>query len=226
MLLVEYYVYNIVDKMKKDIATQAFNYIKQRILTFQYLPGVKISDEEVAKALGTSRTPAREALSRLSEQGLVESRPNRGFTVKVFSKKEVEDHYRLRDTLESLAVKLASQHLDKDRIQVLQDLVESYPNLMKSQDLARFNDADEQFHDLIARYSGNSALYEALLSLQGKIRIIRRYEHLRALSFQETYEEHKQILSFMVKGEVTKARKAMSDHILNSMKVVMKVLPG
>jgi DNA-binding GntR family transcriptional regulator len=226
MLIVDYTVAIFVDIMKKDIATQAYKYIKQRILTFQYLPGVKISDEEVANALGTSRTPVREALNRLSEQGLVVSRPNRGFTVKVFSKKEVEEHYRLRDTLESLAVSLAIQHLDKDRIRVLRDLIDSYPSLMKSKDIARFNDADEQFHDLIALYSDNSALYEALFNLQGKIRIIRRYDHLRAMSFQETYEEHKQILSYMIKMDVVKAKKAMTDHILNSMKAVMNILPG
>jgi len=210
--------------MKRDRATQVFENLKQRILNFHLSPGVKISDKEVARGMGLSRTPVREALSRLAEQGLVESHPNRGFTVKVFSRKEVEDHYRLRDSLEALAVTLTSQHLDREKIRVLRTLVESYLALMKSHDLARFNDADEQFHDLIAFYSGNSALYGALRNLQGKIRIIRRYDHIRSTSFRETYDEHRQILSHMVKGEVAKARKAMSGHILTSMKTVMKTL--
>jgi DNA-binding GntR family transcriptional regulator len=211
--------------VKQDRASQVYEALKQRILNFHLSPGVKISDKEVAHGMGLSRTPVREALSRLAEQGLVESRPNRGFTVKVFSRKEVEDHYMLRESLESLAVTLTSQRLDKERIKILRDLVEGYPTLMKSQNLARFNDADEQFHDLIALYSGNSALYEALRNLQGKIRIIRRYDHIRSTSFQETYDEHRQILNHMIKGDVAKARKAMSDHILTSMKTVMKTLP-
>lgn len=211
---------------RKDIATQAFEFIKQRILTFQLSPGVKISDEEVAQALGTSRTPVREALNRLAEQGLVESRPNRGFTVKVFTRKEVEDHYILRESLESLAVELTIKSLDTEKMRNLQELVKTYPSLMKSQDLVRFNDADERFHDLIALYSGNSTLYEALKNLQGRIRIIRRYDHIRSSSFQETVEEHNDILNYMIQGQVAKAKKAMSDHILNSMKVVMKTLPG
>jgi len=216
----------VVETIKRDRATEVFENLKQRILNFHLSPGVKISDKEVAEGMGVSRTPVREALNRLAEQGLVEFRPNRGFTVKVFSRKEVEDHYRLRESLESLSVTLTSQHLDKEKVRVLRDLVESYPALMNSHDLARFNDADEQFHDLIALYSGNSALYEALRNLQGRIRIIRRYDHIRSTSFRETYEEHKQILNDMVKGEVGKARKAMSDHILTSMKTVMKTLPG
>jgi len=146
--------------------------------------------------------------------------------VKVFTRREVEDHYILRETLESLAVELTVKSLDAEKIRNLQELVKTYPSLMKSQDLARFNDADERFHDLIALYSANSALYEALKNLQGRIRIIRRYDHIRSSSFQETYEEHSEILDHMIQGQVTRAKKAMSDHILNSMKVVMKTLPG
>jgi len=210
---------------RKDVATQAFEFIRRRILTFQLSPGVKISDEEVAQALGTSRTPVREALNRLAEQGLVESRPNRGFTVKVFTRKEVEDHYILRESLESLAVELTIKYLDADKIRSLRGLMKIYPSLMKSQDLVRFNDADERFHDLIALYSGNSALYGALKNLQDRIRIIRRYDHIRSSSFQETFEEHTEILNYMIEGQVAKAKKAISNHILNSMRVVMKTLP-
>ncbi len=219
-------IVSIYVDMKKDTASQAFEYIRRRILTFQLLPGVKISEEEVAQALGTSRTPVREALNRLAEQGLVESRLNRGFTVKVFKRKEVEDHYILRETLESLALRLTIQSLNAEKIRNLRDVVKAYPSLMKSHDLARFNDADERFHDLIALYSGNSALYEALKNLQDKIRIVRRYDHIRSSSFQETFEEHSEILTYMIHGQAAKARKAMSDHILNSMKVVMKTLPS
>lgn len=210
---------------KRDRAAQVFEILKHRILNFQLSPGVKISDKEVAESLGISRTPVREALNRLAEQGLVEFRPNRGFAVKVFSKKEVRDHYVLRETLESLAVELATPQLDQRKIKVMKDLLKTYVSLLKSGDLARFNDADERFHDLIALYSGNSALYETLKNLHGRIRIIRRYDHLRSSSFQETYEEHSEILTHMVRGDVTKAKKAMSSHILNSMKVVMKALP-
>lgn len=211
--------------MKTDVATQAYEYIKHRILTFQLSPGVKISDEEIARRLGSSRTPVREALQRLAEQGLVEARPHRGFVVKVFSRHEVRDHYVLRECLESLAVRLAARNADEQTLQALRDLLETYPALMEDQDLVRFNDADEQFHDRIALASGNEVLYQTLRQLQGKIRIIRRYDHLRSSSFQETYEEHREILEALAKRQGGRARRAMSRHILNSMKVVMKLLP-
>jgi DNA-binding GntR family transcriptional regulator len=202
------------------------DYIRDRILNFVFLPGVKISDDEIAKTLGMSRSPVREALNRLVEQGLVESRPNRGFVVKVYTRKEVADHYMLREALECLAVRMAIQSMDREKIKSIKDLLATYPSIMKSHDIARFNAIDERFHDLIALYSDNVALYEALRNLHGRIRIIRRYDHLRAGSFQETYEEHRLILKHMVRKDIRRAVKLMSYHILNSMKTVMRLLPN
>jgi len=211
--------------MTRANTTATLDYIKRRILNFVLLPGVKISDDEIAKTLGTSRSPVREALSRLVEQGLVESRPNRGFIVKVYTRKEVADHYMLREALECLAVRLAIQSMDREKIKSFKDLLATYAAIMKSQDIARFNEVDERFHDLIALYSNNVALYEALQNLLGRIRIIRRYDHLRAGSFQETYEEHRLILKYMVRKDIRRAVKLMSFHILNSMKTVMRIVP-
>ena len=211
--------------MTRANTTATLDYIKGRILNFVLLPGVKISDDEIAKTLGTSRSPVREALNRLVEQGLVESRPNRGFIVKVYTRKEVADHYMLREALECLAVRLAIQSMDREKIKSFEDLLATYAAIMKSQDIARFNEVDERFHDLIALYSNNVALFEALQNLHGRIRIIRRYDHLRAGSFQETYEEHRLILKYMVRKDIRRAVKLMSFHILNSMKTVMRIVP-
>ena len=211
--------------MAGTITTNVFDYIKGRILKFSLLPGVKISDEEIAKVFGTSRSPVREALNRLVEQGLVEYRTNRGFTVKVFTRKEVADHYVLREALECLAVRLATQSMDIEEIKSLEDLLATYPAIMESQDITCFNECDERFHDLIALYSNNAALHGALQNLHGKIRIIRRYDHLRSGSFQNTFEEHQLILKHMARKDAEEAVKLMSFHILKAMKLVMPIVP-
>lgn len=210
---------------KRDISGKVYDELTSRIRNFHLLPGVRISDEEVARELGVSRTPVREALNRLAEQGLVKMRPNKGFWVSTFSKKEVEDLYILRDVLERLAVALTIKNLNGKRERKLRANLEKYHKLIRVKNLAGFNDADEEFHDLIAQFSENTALYQTLKNLSGKIRIIRRYDHLRPTSFQETYEEHKQILEQMVAGDSIKARRAMSRHIINSMKTVLRTLP-
>lgn len=214
-----------VDKMSKIITATVLDYIKGRIFNFSFLPGVKISDEEIAKVFGTSRSPVREALNRLVEQGLIEYRPNRGFTVKLYTKKEVQDHYVLRETLECLSVQLATQSIGSTEIKSLQNLLATYPAIMKSGDLARFNDADERFHDLIASYSNNAALHGALQNLHGKIRIIRRYDHMRSGSLENTFNEHRLILKHMMRKDFKKAVKVMSFHILKAMRLVIAVVP-
>ena len=212
--------------MKNKVLTEkVLEEIMSRILSFRLPPASKISDEEFAEEMKISRTPVREALNRLAERGLVEARPNRGFWVKTFSKKEVEDLYRLRETLESLAVTLTIKNMKPKMEKSLRAVLDNYPKLIQSEDLVKFDLADEKFHDLIAFYSGNSALHAVLKNLYGKIRIIRRYDHLRPTSLQETYQEHSQILEHMVKREISKAKKSMKRHILDSLKVVLKLLP-
>jgi GntR family transcriptional regulator, rspAB operon transcriptional repressor len=211
--------------MARKLSANILDHIKSRILNFSLLPGVKISDEEIAKVFGTSRSPVREALNRLVEQELVEYRPNRGFTVKVFTRKEVADHYVLREALESLAVRLAAQSMGHEEVKSLEDLLETYPAVMKSQDLARFNECDERFHDLIALYSGNASLHKALRNLHGIIRIIRRYDHIRAGNFQDTFEEHQLILKHMIAKDAPEAVRLMSLHIIKSMELVMPIVP-
>ena len=191
--------------MPRESKTTILDYLKGRILNFSLLPGVKISDEETAKVFGTSRSPVREALNRLVEQGLVEYRPNRGFTVKVFTRKEVADYYVLREALECLAVRLATQSMDREKIKSLKDLLATYPAIMKTQDIVRFNEFDERFHNLIALYSNNVALHRALQNLHGIIRVIRRYDHIRVGSFQDTFEEHQLILKHMVRKDIERA---------------------
>lgn len=210
--------------MKQNLTAKVSTNIRRRILNFTLPPGIKLSDEEIARELGISRTPVREALNRLAAEGLVEARLNRGFIVKVFDRKEVEDTYVLRERLETLAVELATHRLDEGKRKSLVELVDSTPKVIEARDLHGFNDTDERFHDLIALYSDNSALYKMLKNLQGKIRLIRRYDHLRPGSLEEAYEDHLDILDSMVRADVEEAARKMSLHIISSMEVVMKLM--
>lgn len=207
----------------ENLSQKVFESLKVNILNFTYLPGVKLSDDEIATELRVSRTPVREALNRLSEQGLVEAKSNRGFRVKSFSVKEIEDLYILRATLEGLAVKLTIGRMNSEIEKQLKLSLAEYPRIIKSGDLWRFSLADTKFHDMIAQLSGNTALCETLRNLYDKIQIIRRYDHLRAGSLERTYQGHLKILESMLKRDVKKSEKNMSKHILDSLKIILKI---
>jgi DNA-binding GntR family transcriptional regulator len=214
---------------KKDLPTEVYSLIRSRILNFSILPGVKISDKDLAGELGISRTPVREALIRLAGHGLVQSLHNRGFSVREFTVKEVEDIYTLREALELLAVKLAMKSLNKEKIQILQKLLDSYPDLIASGSRNEFNKADEDFHMLIADFSENLLLKSQLNSLHDQLAILRRYTHLLSDSWRvtyedETYNQHLKIFKLMTNEELSKAKQAMSRHIRASKNSVLAVL--
>ncbi len=211
---------------KKDLTSKVFHELRTKILNFEILPGVKISDKEMAEGMGISRTPVREALFRLSENGLVQAKPNRGFSVRVFTAREVEDLYTMREVLEVLAVKLTIKHLDDDKITMFHELMKKYKSLLQTSDLVAFNNLDQKFHDLLAHTSENEFLKQNLRSMHDKIRLIRRYLYFLPGTFQEAYDEHRHIIEQIEKGATNKAKAAMSQHILRSLKDLISQFQG
>ena len=208
----------------RNLKERVYNSIKASILDFRLLPGVKLSDKQIAQEMGISRTPVREALVRLSEQGLVETHPNRGVTVKSFTVSEIDNLYTLREALEVLAVRQAIPKLDSERIEALRKPTDRFLSLLKSNNLIRLIDSDEAFHDLISTYSENRPLINFLRSLHDQIRIARRYDHLYGDNPQMTHEEHLQILELMARKETSKAMRAMSAHIVRAKKNILSFI--
>ena len=207
---------------KKDLSTKVFHEIRGKILNFDILPGVKVPDKDIANEMGISRTPVREALFRLAENGLIHAKPNRGFTVRTFTAKEVEDLYNMREALEALAVKLTIRNLNERKIKSFYELMERYKALLHTNDVLMFNKLDQEFHDLIANYSENEFLKQNLRSMHDKIWLIRRYLYFLPGTFQEAYEEHFHIIEYIENRVTNKAKAAMSQHILKAMKDLIR----
>jgi DNA-binding GntR family transcriptional regulator len=198
--------------------------VRGEILNFRLMPGMKISDIEIAEQMGISRTPVREALIRLAEQGLVESRPNHGFTVRIFTAEEVKDIYLVREALEVLAVGLATENMTEKRAFDLTDLLADYPELLQTGTPFDLDEIDQAFHDRIAKYSDNELLAQKLGGINSQVRIIRRYERFRPTSYVETMEEHNQILNRMLAGDADGACSLMGRHIGNSRDDIVQML--
>jgi DNA-binding GntR family transcriptional regulator len=207
---------------KKDLSTTVFYEIRDKILNFEILPGVKVPDKDIAEEMGISRTPVREALFRLAENGLIHAKPNRGFTVRTYTAKEVEDLYNMREALEGLAVKLTIRNINESKIKSFYDLMERYKNLLNTNDVLTFNKLDQEFHDLIAKHSENEFLKQNLRSMHDKVWLIRRYLYFLPGTFQEAYEEHSNIIECVEKRNTNKAKAAMSQHILRAMKDIIR----
>jgi len=214
---------------KKDLKSEIYNHIRNRILNAVYTPGVRISDKRLAEELGTSRTPVREALIRLVDQGLVQAEHNRGFIVREFTLPEVRDLYIVREALELLAISLTTDRMNRQKIQTIKDLLDQYPELIESGSLEAFTRADEKFHLLIAQFSGNAFLVKQLNMIHDQLAILRRSTHMllfvpRHQYVEGTYREHQTIFELLVHGKITQAKLAMSEHIQGSLNAISEVM--
>ena len=220
----ETYVDYSVDMSKTDLTEKVYQEIRRRIMTFKLLPGVRISDKEIAQELGLSRTPVRQALYKLVEKGLAEAKHNQGFRVRVFSMDEVKDLYLFREALETLAVRQAVINMSPHKADRLRDHMAGYPEMIEAGDLVEFTRLDSEFHQMIADFSESRLLHRTIGNLQDQLWIVRRYQHLAPKSLLETQAEHGSIIARMVEGRSEEAAGIMSDHILNSMDVVVNML--
>lgn len=211
---------------REDLTSRAMADIRRKIVNLRLLPGVRISDSEMAGELGLSRTPVREALIRLAEQGLVEARHNRGFRVKDLTPGEVRDLYEVREALESLAVRKATELLTEAGATRLKEEDAAYRKLLGKGNLPALDAADDAFHRAIAELSGNRLLADSLSGLADRVRIVRWIDFRRAAAQAggEAAEEHRRILAHILAGRANLAAKAVSDHILGSLKTVLQAM--
>jgi DNA-binding GntR family transcriptional regulator len=203
----------------RNLTSIVFDDIRNKILNYRLLPGNRISDTEIAEAMNISRSPVRQALFRLAEHGLIESRHNRGFIVKVFSAKEIEDLHVLREALELSAIDLVVKNMTRDTAQGLQHAVDRLKPLIDQNDIAEITRIDWQFHNLIIKGGGNTLMIGFYRSLQDRIKISFPHLQTPGPAMWEIYDEHKQILDNILYKNTAGARYAMSSHLRGALEI-------
>jgi DNA-binding GntR family transcriptional regulator len=185
-----------------------------RLISIGEIPaGTRLDEQLIANQLGVSRTPLREAITRLVQDGLVENRPYRGNFVRSFTAKEVFDLYEVRKGLESMAVRVAIPNLTEDAITHLRTVLGEIDTALQASDLDTYGLADQQFHEAIAQLSGNSTLITMLNQLGGQIQLIRTMANQDPAVVEITAMERPEIVDAMEEGDVDRAAHLMEEHI-------------
>ncbi|MDB5081812.1 MAG: transcriptional regulator, GntR family [Chloroflexi bacterium] len=199
-----------------SLAAQVYDLLWKRIIEQKILPGEKLSDVQLSKDLGTSRTPVREALYRLVQEGIVQNQALRGFYLTTFSSQDVKEIYDLRMALEVLAVRLALPNLtqrDLDKAQVDLDEAKQLLDANDERGQQRLLDIDREFHQLLVRSSKNGRLASNLESLHAQIKVFQLYgSHLKEI-VNSSFEQHQAIVAALVSRDEKAAIKAMERHI-------------
>jgi len=199
-----------------SLKERAYEIIKRHVL--QNLDaGEPLLVHEMAEQLGISRTPVREALLALEQEGFVETIPHKGTFVVRLSVDEIKKIYEVRQVLECLAVRLAVGSIPVDYLLALKSQLEIAREALRGgDDEAHFN-VDTDLHSLIAGHCGNEFLQRIIENLGERVYRIRAYsrrrsgEHLR-----QSLEEHVQIVDALLQGDRELAEQRMGAHIVRS----------
>jgi DNA-binding GntR family transcriptional regulator len=197
-----------------------------RLIVSGELPsGGSIDEKSLTEKLQVSRTPFREAIGTLAKEGLIEIRPYRGFFVRSFSRKEIDDLYELRKTLECFAVELAVPRMSDRDIAQFERILDEAVAALRRRDMATYGVRDKEFHETIAERSGNAALIETLARLALQIQLCRTIANENRDLAERAAQERDEILAAFKARDIPRAAALMRLHISDVQEAVLARFP-
>ena len=204
------------------LADAVYEQLKADIFDFRRLPGVGLSENEIAARTGVSRTPVREALLRLQREGFVERQPKIGWSVRPLDFERFESLYDLRVILELAALaKLCAGAIGGalDRLKA----VWLAPKKQRASDPVEVARLDEAFHASLVQAAGNPELARVHGDITERIRIIRRLDFTQPERVERTYEEHAAVLRAVLARNPEQAGALLRAHIEQSKLAVREI---
>lgn len=204
-----------------DGATQS---LRDAILSGRLGAGARLRQMDLAAGLGISRTPIREALGRLEQEGLIELLPHAGVRVTLLNAEQAVEHYDLREVLDGLAARLAAGRADQPALGRLERALARMAECVERRDPSPWFRAHVAFHEEIVRAAGNRPLGR----LSSVVRLSIRQFHPLLLKterrLEEAYREHRGIFEAIAAHDGEAAERLARAHITNAKEIVLKVM--
>lgn len=196
---------------KQDI----YSVLREMILTFELYPGSRVTETELADYFEVSRTPIREALLKLENEGHLTIRAKQGCFIRQIDIAELSEYYRVRTALEIAAVEDACNHMPTNEVERLITFwtPDNKPEAVTANQMEAW---DESFHIAIALGGKNEVLVKYLQDINDHIRVIRRVDFDNTDRIKRTFEEHYKILQAILHRDATAARSLIKRHIQRS----------
>ena len=206
----------------ENLSARVYLQIKTLILSNEIMPGQKLHHQQLSERLGVSRTPIREALTRLVQEGYVSFLPNRGFTCKEIGMQEAEELYELREALEAFAVEKALETATDATLRHLREKMNAYGRDVQNRFTRERLVYDQDVHLEIAQLTGNETLRNTLSHVFERIVLKRRtdglYDPARGVA---AHQEHLRLLEAMERRDAAQAVAILRSHIQAGKKNVM-----
>lgn len=195
------------------IREQVFKKLRMMILNYDLKPGDKIIEGEIAKKFGVSRTPIREALHRLEEEGLITIYPRRYCLVKGITIDSIHEINLIRANLEPLTSLIAAEKLTNDDFQRLDEILFEATNALDNQDIKLLISLNDDFHNVIIKSAELPRITKLLENLQDYFMLFR-YSYMKKEDLaQRTLLEHRKILDALKTRDKYLVEKVYKEHL-------------
>lgn len=196
---------------RPSVADTVFEELHRQILTLVLPPGTRMSEVEVAQALGVSRQPVRDAFYRLSKLGFLTIRPQRATTVSLISERSVMQARFVRTAIEVETVRAACNRLTPHDFDALAAILDDQATTVARKDAERFHQLDDQFHREISERAGHGYVWDIIRENKAHMDRVRYL----SLSFasERTYAEHREILAAIHARNADTAAAAIRQHL-------------
>lgn len=197
----------------KPLREMVYEELKMQILTGAIIPGTRMMEVELAKEIGVSRTPIREAIRKLEKEGLVTIEPRRGAYASQISTEDMVDILEVRQNMEGLAAFFAASRMKPEQMTELKEVSKLYNEAVKGGNMEDMIKHDTRFHRIIVESCNNKILVKMIEQLQ---ELVLRFRYIYYDDFKRAEnmpDEHYEILHAIETGDAEAARHAADIHI-------------
>ena len=201
-----------------------FNTLREAILKGELKPGERLMELQLAAKLGVSRTPIREAIRMLEQEGLAVTIPRRGAEVAKMTEKDMQDVLQVREALDELAASIACELITEEEMEQLEQAAEEFETATNTKDIKRIADTDMTFHDIIYHATRNPKLVNILNNLREQM-YRYRVEYLKdEQNYPVLLKEHGEILAGFRERNKDMVTDSMRKHVVNQAAAVKTMI--
>jgi DNA-binding GntR family transcriptional regulator len=207
---------------RKSLREEVYESLRRSIIHGKLKGGQRLIEETLAHQVGISRTPVREAFHKLERDDLVSRLPKGGFSVKKFTREDVEEIFGIRSALESYAAYLATVHITPEKLALLEKKVEESEKALDVQDFDKVVQLHTEFHDILYKSSKSRKLVEMISNYSDYF-----YRYRSALiqtenGFKYSLNDHRRMIEGMKRNNPRLVERLVRRHLERGMEIILK----
>ena len=206
------------------LADTVYEALRRAIVEHEFDAGEPLTEHDLCRRFGTSRTPVREALAKLERDRLVQVVPKKGAFVRTVSADEIRELYQLREALEGLAVRLAAPRVEREDLAGFEARFRAMKAHGTRATYAEVRALGEEFHTYLIKQAGNAKLLELLEQIREQVRSVWNMSIMAPRRAQGLVREHLALVDALKRGDARRAERCMVAHVRRVRDTIFRLL--